>query len=203
MSTSFSTWRPHPWHGLTAGEDSPEVVQAFVEITPFDTVKFEVDKNSGYLRVDRSQRCSSLPPSLYGFIPQTYAAEKVASLMPDAPHGDHDPLDICVLSERHISRAEVLVNAVVVGGLPMIDDGEADDKIIAILKNDPMLGHIRDIKDVPEVLVERLVHYFSTYKQRPNQPSPAIIGEPYGAEHAQKVVSAGMADYLTHFGDKT
>lgn len=200
MSKPFSTWRPHPWHGLEAGNNAPDVVQAFVEITPFDTVKFEVDKHSGYLRVDRSQRSSSLPPSLYGFIPQTYAAERVAALMSDAPKGDHDPLDICVLSERHITRAEVLVNAVVVGGLPMIDDEEADDKIIAIMKNDPMLGHITDINDVPEVLVERLIHYFSTYKQRPNQPSPAIIGNPYGSEHARKVVLAGMADYQEHFG---
>lgn len=200
MSEQFSTWRPHPWHGLSPGEEAPEVVQAFVEITPFDTVKFEVDKPSGFLRVDRSQRSSSLPPSLYGFIPQTYAAERVAALMQNVSKGDHDPLDICVLSERQINRAEVLVNAVVVGGLPMIDDNEADDKIIAILRNDPLLGHIRDIKEVPEVLVERLIHYFSTYKLRPNMPSPAIIGEPYGAEHAQAVIRASIEDYQEHFG---
>ena len=100
----FYRWRPHPWHGLSPGPNPPTELHAFIEITPFDLVKYEVDKASGYLRVDRSQKTSSLPPALYGFIPQTYAADRVAALMSGVQDGDHDPLDICVLSERPITR---------------------------------------------------------------------------------------------------
>ncbi len=199
MTTDYLTWRPHPWHGLEPGPQAPEVVHAFIEITPFDTVKYEVDKRTGYLRVDRSQRSSSLPPSLYGFIPQTYAGKRVADLMTQVGRGDHDPLDICVLSERHIARAEVIVNARVLGGIPMVDGEEADDKIIAVMSNDPLLGHIRELEQLPDVLVERLMHYFSTYKQRPNEPSPSIVGDPYGRKHAAAVIEAAIADYRDEF----
>ena len=199
MTTDYLTWRPHPWHGLEPGPQAPEVVHAFIEITPFDTVKYEVDKRTGYLRVDRSQRSSSLPPSLYGFIPQTYAGKRVADLMKQVGRGDHDPLDICVLSERHIARAEVIVNARVLGGIPMVDGEEADDKIIAVMSNDPLLGHIRELEQLPDVLVERLMHYFSTYKQRPNEPSPSIVGDPYGRKHAAAVIEAAIADYRDEF----
>src|SRR3970040_896202 len=120
VSDDFSRWRPHPWHGLGPGPSPPSLVTVFVEITPFDLVKYEVDKGSGYLRVDRAQRTSSLPPSIYGFIPQTYAGSTVAALMPGSRDGDRDPLDICVRSEQPISRSEVLLHASVVGGLPML-----------------------------------------------------------------------------------
>ena len=115
----FYRWRPHPWHGLDTGPNPPEVVHAFIEITPFDLMKYEVDKSTGYLRVDRPQQSSSLPPSLYGFIPRTYCAARVKALSANAAKGDGDPLDICVLSERPISRNEVILNARVVGGLLM------------------------------------------------------------------------------------
>src|SRR3954468_13670019 len=113
MSTPqpFFRWRPHPWHGLEAGPRSPEVVSAYIEITPFDSIKYEIDKATGYLRADRPQRTSSLPPALYGFIPRTYSGRRVASLSPGVERGDGDPLDICVFSERPINRAEVLLNA--------------------------------------------------------------------------------------------
>ena len=68
----FYRWRPHPWHGLSAGSDAPRVLTAYIEITPFDYVKYEVDKETGYLRVDRPQHTSSQPPTLYGFIPKTF-----------------------------------------------------------------------------------------------------------------------------------
>jgi inorganic pyrophosphatase len=197
--TSFSRWRPHPWHGLSPGPTPPSLVHAFVEITPFDIVKYEVDKASGYLRVDRAQRTSSLPPALYGFIPRTYSNARVAALMPNAREGDHDPLDICVLSERPISRAEVIVQARVVGGVPMIDGGQADDKIVGILQDDPMFGAVRDIEDVPGVLVERLVHYFSTYKLRRPSSGDVSVGEPYGRVHAEAVVAAALDDYREEF----
>ena len=199
MPSDHSRWRPHPWHGLGAGPAPPSEVHAFIEITPFDLVKYEVDKASGYLRVDRSQRTSSLPPALYGFIPQTYAADRVARLMEGVGAGDHDPLDICVLSERPISRAEVIITARVVGGIPMIDGGQADDKIIGILGDDPVFGHIREVRELPDILVGRLTHYFSTYKLRPEAAASVVVGEPYGREHAEAVVSAALEDYREHY----
>ena len=195
----FARWRPHPWHGLTAGGEAPRVVNAYIEITPFDLIKYEVDKTSGYLRVDRPQRTSSQPPALYGFIPQTYCAERVAQLLPGAERGDGDPLDICVLSERAIAKSEILVPARVIGGLQILDRGEADDKIIAVLQGDYMWGEAADIAHVPQVLVERLAHYFATYKLVPGEPQRIQLRETYGYEHAAAVVSAAMADYRAHF----
>src|SRR5687768_13819745 len=160
----FHEWRPHPWHGLQAGRALPLSVNAYIEITPFDLIKYEVDKASGYLRVDRPQRTSSQPPSLYGFVPKTYCGEKTAALCPGAQRGDGDPLDICVLSERPIDHSEIIIPARVVGGLQLLDRGEADDKIIAVLENDLVYGDAREVADLPQILIERLQHYFSTYK---------------------------------------
>jgi inorganic pyrophosphatase len=171
----------------------------FVEITPFDLVKYEVDKASGYLKVDRAQRTSSLPPTIYGFIPQTYAGDGVAALMPGASGGDRDPLDICVLSERPISRSEVLLAATVVGGLPMLDGGEADDKILAVLQGDPLYGDVREIEDLPGVLIDRLIHYFSTYKLPRSGSHRVAVGEPYARAHAESVVTAALSDYRKEF----
>lgn len=199
MTLDFSTWRPHPWHGLSAGPDAPSVVNVFVEITPFDVVKYEVDKESGYLRVDRAQRTSSLPPAIYGFVPRTFAGPSVAALMPGAGKGDEDPLDICVLSERPIDRAEVIVRGRVVGGIPMVDGGEADDKIVAVMNDDPVYGHFRDIHRVPTPLVDRLLHYFSTYKMPRSGRPPVTVGEPYGREHAEAVIRASLEDYRAVF----
>jgi inorganic pyrophosphatase len=193
-------FRPHPWHGLEVGPEPPKVVNAYIEITPFDLMKYEVDKVSGYLRVDRPQRSSSQPPTLYGFIPRTYCAERIAKLAPPAERGDGDPLDVVVLSERPIARTEVIVRARVIGGLQMLDRGEADDKIVTVLENDNVWGTARDIGDVPAVFIERLQHYFLTYKLIPGQTPVAKINRIYGRAHAQKVIRAAMADYTAHFG---
>jgi inorganic pyrophosphatase len=192
-------FRPHPWHGLEVGPEPPDVLNAFIEITPFDFMKYELDKVSGYLRVDRPQRSSAQHPTLYGFVPRTYCGERVSRLAPDARQGDGDPLDICVLSERPITRGEVIVRGRVIGGLQMIDHGEADDKLISVLENDYVWGRARTITDVPPVLVERLEHYFLTYKLVPGQASQARITKVYGRDHARKVVRAAMADYLENF----
>ena len=201
MTEKFLNWRPHPWHGLEAGDSTTGIVTAFIEITPFDLVKYEVDKATGYLRVDRPHKTSSLPPTLYGFIPRTYCAEKVAALMPEAQCGDGDPLDICVLSERPISRAEVILTARVVGGLPMLDGGEADDKIIAVLDADEIWAGINDIGDLPQQLVGRLRHYFSTYKTLVGEAPIVSVGEPYDRARALAVIAAAVVDYRNHFLD--
>lgn len=200
----FYRWRPHPWHGLSVGPNPPDVVHAYIELTTFDSVKFEVDKETGYLRVDRPQRTSSQPPTLYGFIPRTYCGRRVGELSPDAVRGDHDPLDICVVSERPINRAEIVLNAVIVGGLQMVDRGEADDKVVAVLENDHMWGDATNIGDLPPIVVERLKHYFMTYKRidlQDDDASPIQITEVYGREHAQKLIQASIADYDEQYGE--
>lgn len=196
----FYRWRPHPWHGLEVGKNPPHIVHAYIEITPFDLIKYEIDKTTGYLRVDRPQRTSSTPPALYGFIPRTYCDRHVAALSATAERGDGDPLDICVLSERPINRSEVILNARVVGGLDVNDGGEADDKIIAVLENDNVWGNAQDISDLPPILVERLRHYFGTYKLLPGQPSELIVERLYDREHALKVIEAAMRDYQEEYG---
>jgi inorganic pyrophosphatase len=197
----FDQWRPHPWHGLAPGRQPPRFLQAYIEITPFDPVKYEIDKMTGYMRVDRPQRSSSLPPALYGFVPRTYCGLHVAALCPGAMDGDRDPLDICVLSERPITRAEVLLNVRIVGGLRGLDHGAADDKIIAVLENDNYWGGAEDIADLPPRLIERLQHYFSTYKMVPGENTPVTIQTVYDTAEAEQVVLAAIADYLDKFGE--
>ncbi|MSR69547.1 MAG: inorganic pyrophosphatase [Phycisphaerales bacterium] len=193
--------RPHPWHGLHCGDEPPRILQAFIEITPFDLVKYEVDKESGYLHVDRPQRTSATPPMLYGFVPRTLCADRVAALSPHAKKADGDPLDICVLSERPINKSDIVLDVRVVGGLQMLDAGEADDKIIAVLVGDPVWDGARELSELPPLIIERLQHYFSTYKQRIGEPSTSSIRDVYGYARAAKVVEAAMADYVAVYPD--
>ena len=190
----FQRFRPHPWHGLSVGPQPPDRVHAFVEITPFDLVKYEVDKSSGFLRVDRPQRSSSTPPTLYGFVPRTLCGDRVARVA-GLTQGDGDPLDICVLSERPIARAEVILDVRVLGGLLMEDGGEADDKIVAVLQDDAIWSEARDLADLPRRLVERLQHYFLTYKMRPGESPTVKVQQIYGVERARTVVNAAIEDY--------
>lgn len=197
---TFYRWRPHPWHGLEAGEDIPRIVNAYIEMTPFDAVKYEVDKTTGYLRVDRPQLTSSMTPTLYGFIPQTYCAARVQAMSPTSKCGDGDPLDICVITERAINRGEVILKARVIGGLQMVDNGEADDKIIAVLDNDQFWKTANDVDDIPPALLDRLRHYFATYKLVPGQPSDVQIEKIYNREHALAVIEASLEDYTDQYG---
>ncbi len=198
----FYRWRPHPWHGLDAGPDAPSVVNAYIEITPFDTIKYEIDKATGYLRVDRPQRGSAHPPMLYGFIPRTYSGRRVAALSaPGVDKADGDPMDICVISERAITRSEIVLSARVVGGIQMVDNGEADDKIVAVLESDLFWGPVDDLASLPGALIERLTHYFSTYKLRVGSSNEVFIAGTYGRAHAEKVVSASLEDYKEAYGE--
>lgn len=196
----FYKWRLHPWHGLEAGKNPPALVHAYIEITPFDSVKYEVDKTTGYLKVDRPHRTSSQPPVLYGFIPRTFCGRRVEQLSPKAKQGDHDPLDICVLSERPIDKSEIILNAKVVGGFQMIDHEEADDKIIAVLENDNIWGSANRLNDISSALVERMRHYFLTYKLIPGQESKTSIEKIYDKDYALKVVEAALNDYVEEYG---
>jgi inorganic pyrophosphatase len=195
----FSQFRPHPWHGLSAGKNPPLIVNAYIEITPFDLIKYEIDKASGYLRVDRPQRGSSNPPTLYGFVPQTYCGEAVQKLSPKSLCGDGDALDICVFSERPITKSEIILSARVIGGIQMIDNNEADDKIIAVLESDDIWGTAHTISDIPKALVDRLWHYFSTYKLVAGKESSISIEKIYDVDHAMNVINAARQDYDAHW----
>lgn len=196
--------KAHPWHGISAGENAPEVVNVFVEIVPTDTIKYEVDKETGYLKVDRPQKFSNIIPALYGFVPKTYCEEEVKNLAvatgaKDVSEGDHDPLDICVLSSHNITSGNILCQAIPIGGFQMIDKGEADDKIIAVLVEDQVYGHITDISELPQAEVNRLLHYFLSYKNLPTEPAKVKIDLIYGADHAKKVILASQKDYADNY----
>ncbi|MEM7800192.1 MAG: inorganic pyrophosphatase [Chloroflexota bacterium] len=197
---TFFYSRPHPWHGLSVGDRCPEFVESYIEITPYDEIKYEVDKVTGYLRVDRPQITASLPPALYGFVPRTYCGERVRALTPEARVGDGDPLDICVISDRPVTKTDIILSAKVIGGFQMIDGDEADDKILAIIEKDRVWGEISDISELPKILVERLRHYFMTYKQLLGQENHIKVDVVYGREHAFKVIEAAIADYEEAFG---
>ncbi len=197
-------FKAHPWHGISAGEKAPNVVNVFVEIVPTDTIKYEIDKESGFLKVDRPQKFSNIIPALYGFIPRTFCHDRVKNLAvesgsTDVSMGDLDPLDICVLSSHFISSGDFIMEAIPIGGFKMIDKGEADDKIIAVMPGDHMFGHFKDISELPKGEIERLMHYFLTYKNLPGEPAKCRIDEIYDAAHAHQVIIASQEDYITNY----
>jgi inorganic pyrophosphatase len=199
-------YKSHPWHGIDIGANAPEQVTAFIEVIPSDTVKYEVDKTSGYLKIDRPQKFSNIVPALYGFIPQTLCREEVANYCMIQSGlkgivGDDDPLDICVLTEREVTHGNIIVHAIPIGGFRMIDNGEADDKIIAVLKSDEVYGLWNDINDLPKTILNRLQHYFLTYKQLPGEAPKCDIVSVYGREEALEVIRKSQADYNKSYGN--
>ena len=201
MSEVRNLFQAHPWHGIKTGDDAPRIVNAFVEIVPTDTVKYEIDKDSGHLKVDRPQKYSNLCPALYGFVPQTYCGKAVGEFCAkasgkDVQFGDRDPLDILILTEKPIQHGNVLVRAMPIGGLRMIERGEADDKIIAVLAGDEVYGIWQDISDCPKNLLDRLQHYFLTYKDMPgSEPRKVEIDACYGRNEAHQVILKAQEDY--------
>ncbi|MDZ7776801.1 MAG: inorganic pyrophosphatase [Bacteroidales bacterium] len=197
-------YKSHPWHGVDIGDQAPEEVTTFIEMVSTDTVKYEVDKNSGYLKIDRPQKYSNVVPALYGFIPQTFSGEKVAAYCNEKVGredivGDGDPVDICVLTEKEIVHGDILVEAIPLGGFRMIDGNESDDKIIAILKNDTVYGEYKDLSELPMLVVERLKHYFLTYKDLPGQERDVEITHTFNKEEAHEVINRSIEDYRTRF----
>ncbi|QJW92266.1 inorganic pyrophosphatase [Spirosoma taeanense] len=192
--------KAHPWHGISPGENAPRIITAFIEIVPTDTVKYEIDKESGYLKIDRPQQYSNIIPALYGFVPRTFCGDRIARLASErsgrtVAEGDGDPLDICVLTEREITHGDILLQAIPIGGFRLIDKGEADDKIIAVLKGDAMYGQYNDLSELPEAVVKRLRHYFLTYKNLPGEPAVMELASVYGRDEALEVIQTSMDDY--------
>ena len=202
---SVQLFKPHPWHGIPIGENCPNSVTAYIEMVPADTVKYEIDKETGYRKVDRPQKFSNYLPALYGFVPQTYCDERIREYAElrsgkTVNKGDGDPLDICVLTERNITSGDIILEAIPIGGFRMIDKGEADDKIIAVLKQDEIYGHLTDVQDCPATLIDRLKHYFLTYKNMPGQENKAVeITHTYGANEAHEVIRRSIKDYNKKF----
>lgn len=197
-------YKSHPWHGVEIGPEAPSVITCFIEMVPRDTVKYEVDKVTGYLKLDRPQKYSNSVPALYGFIPQTFSGDKVAALSREKTgmkdiQGDGDPVDICILTEKEISHGDILVKARPIGGFRMIDKNQADDKIIAVLNNDAMYENFKDLSEVPSKVVERLRHYFLTYKDIPGVPSNCEITHTYDVHEAVDLIERSMEDYRQKF----
>lgn len=196
----FRTDKAHPWHGIEIGDNAPEEVTVFIEIVPSDTVKYEVDKDTGYLKIDRPQQYSNVVPANYGFIPRTYCSTRVADLARSrtsstVTDGDGDPLDILVLSEHHIPRGDIILKAKPIGGLCLIDSAEADDKIIAVLKGDKVFEQYTELDQLPSGILRRFEHYFLTYKSLPDEPRICEIAYTYGRERSYEVIAAAVGDY--------
>ena len=200
-------FKAHPWHGVPVGQDAPSIVTSYIEIVPTDTVKYEIDKPTGILKIDRPQRYSNICPTLYGFIPRTLCAGRVGQYCADKTGrtgivGDGDPLDICVVTEKAIPRGDILLQAIPIGGLRMIDGNQADDKIIAVMRDDAVYGNWQTISHCPTTLVERLRHYFLTYKDAPDAAERRVeVTHVYDQHEAHEVIRRSLLDYRDEFGD--
>ena len=200
-------FKAHPWHGVSVGQDAPSIVTSYIEIVPTDTVKYEIDKPTGILKIDRPQRYSNICPTLYGFIPRTLCARQVGQYCADKTGragivGDGDPLDICVVTEKVIPRGDILLQAIPIGGLRMIDGNQADDKIIAVMRDDAVYGNWQTISHCPTTLVERLRHYFLTYKDAPDAAERRVeVTHVYDQHEAHEVIRRSLLDYRDEFGD--
>lgn len=199
--------KSHPWHGVPIGKDSPRIVTAYIEIVPTDTVKYEIEKHSGFLKVDRPQKYSNICPTPYGFVPQTLCSQNVAEYCMKKTGrknivGDNDPLDICVITEKVLNHSNILLQAIPIGGLRLIDNNESDDKIIAVMKDDAIFSKWKDISDCSQSFIERLKHYFLTYKDAPGTDGKKCeIDSVYGADEAYHVIECSNKDYLNKYSD--
>ncbi len=199
-------YKSHPWHGVDIGNEAPELLISYIEMVPTDTVKYEVDKVSGYLRLDRPQKYSNVVPALYGFIPQTLSGSRVGKYCEEKTgrsgiEGDNDPIDICILTEKEITHGDILVRSRPIGGFRMIDGNESDDKIIAVLNNDAVYGNYKDITDCPNLILDRLKHYFLTYKDLPGNKANTEITHTFGIDEAYEIIKLAMEDYNERFNN--
>ena len=168
----------HPWHGVPPGEHAPRTVNAVIEIPQGSRAKYEIDKESGLLRLDRIIYSSFYYPCNYGFIPQTYG-------------GDKDPLDILVLTSLPVTPL-CLMTAKVVGVMQMVDSGDADDKIIAVAAHDPSVKHFNNIEELPKHFFDELRHFFEEYKKLENK---TVVVEEFGDKHAALQIITDAMEY--------
>lgn len=175
----------HPWHGVQFGENAPEIVTAIIEIPQGSRCKYEIDKPTGLLRMDRVIYSSFYYPMNYGFIPQTYG-------------GDKDPLDILVITSLPIVPL-TLVDAKVIGVMQLVDGGEADDKIISVAINDPSVNHYTDISELPNHTLNELRHFFEEYKTL--EKKTVKVEDFMGKEKAYSIILEAIEYYKENFGE--
>lgn len=173
----------HPWHGAHYGENAPQVVNGLIEIPQGSRTKYEIDKKTGLLKLDRIIYSSFHYPINYGFIPQTLGL-------------DGDPLDILVMCSESIQPL-CLVEARVIGNMQMIDTGVADDKIIAVAAKDPQVNYISSVDELPKHFIAVLRNYFEQYKVLENKV--VEIDEFQNAEAAYKIIDDAIALYKTSY----
>jgi inorganic pyrophosphatase len=174
----------HPWHGASYGNNAPAQVNAMIEISQGSRTKYEIDKTTGLLKLDRVIYSSFHYPVNYGFIPQTLGH-------------DNDPLDILVLCSQSIQPL-CLVHATVIGNMQMIDSGEKDDKIIAVATKDPSVNHISSIEEMPPHFINELRNYFEQYKVLENKQ--VQIEEFQSREIAYSIINEAIDYYKQNFG---
>ncbi|MEM4637700.1 MAG: inorganic diphosphatase [Candidatus Woesearchaeota archaeon] len=178
----------NPWHDVHYGEDAPEEVNAIIEVPKNSTLKYELDKKTGLIKLDRVLYSAVHYPGDYGFIPRTYWS-------------DNDPLDILILSNYPVYPLTI-VKARPIGVIHVIDNDEQDDKIIAVHAGDPRFSKYMDISDVPEHLVAEIKHFFETYKQLQNKKVKVL--DMKNSVIARKLVLKGIENYKknTHLKKK-
>lgn len=173
----------HPWHGVPPGDQAPRIVNSIIEIPKGERAKYEIDKHSGLLKMDRVIHSSFHYPINYGFIPQTLGDDK-------------DPLDILVLSSISV-QALCIVEARVIGVMQMIDSGDADDKIIAVANTDPSVNYINNIEEMPPHFFNELRHFFEEYKKLENKT--VVVEEFQDKATALKIISDALEFYKETF----
>jgi inorganic pyrophosphatase len=169
----------NPWHAVPVGEDAPKIVEGIIEIPKGSRSKYELDKNTGMLRLDRILYSSVYYPANYGFIPQTYCDDK-------------DPLDIIVLTQATVLPMSIM-RAKVIGVMRMIDGGEMDDKIIAVSPDDMSINHIETIDDLPTHHLNELKAFFEDYKKLEHKT--VEVEDFQSRETAWEIIEQSMQDY--------
>ncbi|HWV64325.1 inorganic diphosphatase [Chitinophaga sp.] len=173
----------NPWHSVSPGSEVPNVVNAIIEIPKGCRAKYELDKESGLLKLDRVLYSSVYYPANYGFIPQSYC-------------DDHDPLDILVISQIECVPM-CIIDAKIIGVMQMIDGGEADDKIIAVAANDMSVNHINDITELPPHFIDEMRHFFEEYKKL--EKKTVVVEEFQNKEKAKQIILKSFDDYRKIF----
>ena len=171
----------HPWHSLDIGEKAPEIVNMVVEIPRGSKVKYELDKKSGLICVDRILYGSYMYPANYGFIPQSYCE-------------DGDPLDILAIAQEPFYPRSI-ASCRVIGAMEMIDDGDPDDKIIAVFDGDPEYKDIDDISQLPESRLNELRQFFQVYKNLENKE--VMVNDFFNKQKAVEIVARSLEMYKT------
>lgn len=182
MQSSYQDRFFHPWHSISIGNNVPKTTQAIIEIQQGSKAKYELDKTTGFLRLDRVLSTNLTYPFHYGFIPQTYCE-------------DNDPLDVLVLCSEQLLPLSI-VEATIIGAVKMIDNGEQDDKLIAVATHDPLMKNKQQLSDINQETLHTIKHFFENYKQQENKE--VIIERFVEKEAAQKILTKSIEMYQQH-----